>query len=390
MIGSTGSGKTEIARRVARMTDAPFIKVEATKYTEVGFHGKDVESVIQDLVGVSIQITRAQMMTQNKAKVEAQVEEAILDALIGTVSEGTAKVDTEMRDDFRKSLRAGELEDTEIDVEMSDAGGKGKASGGEGFEQQVHVQIVSLMQNMSHELGRNGSEEKSQKMKVSAARRRLEELAAADMCPEEEVVRQAVERVEQSGIVVIDEIDKICKPSGMPHYSADASAEGVQRDLLPIIEGTIVSTKQGNVDTSKILFIAAGAFHSVKPEDMLAELQGRLPIRVELSPLSENDLYRVMTETESNLLDQQVALLAVEKVNVIIEDEAIREIARISYLLNQKKLNIGARQLHFVIEKVFEDVSFDMPEGNWTLTAQLVRDKMVDALKLNDMSRFLI
>ena len=390
MLGPTGSGKTEIARRVARMTDAPFVKVEATKYTEVGFHGKDVETVIQDLIAASIRITREQMQASNADQVKEQVEEALLDALIGSTKRGGvgADAEAEMRAEFREMLRSGQLEDTEVSVSIPE---KPSSKGAEGIEQQVHVQIVSLMQNMQQEFGRGGQDgQRRAKMSVRDARRALEEALSAELCPEEEVVREAIKRAEEQGIVVIDEIDKICKPSGMPHYSADASAEGVQRDLLPIIEGTVVKTKHGPVDTSKILFIASGAFHSVKPSDMLAELQGRLPIRVELRPLSEDDLYRVLTETEGNLIEQQVAMLGVEGVQVVVEDDAIREIARIACVLNLKLQNIGARRLHAVIEKVFEDVSFDMPEGAFTVDAQLVRDKMAESLKINDLSRFLI
>lgn len=379
--------RTEIARRVAKILDAPFVKVEATRYTEVGFHGKDVDSIIQDLVSEGIRKTRALVQARLADQIRQQVETQILDALIGGAKvDGGMEGEDAMRADFLEMLRAGNLEDTEIQISLPE-----KQAKGDGLEQHVQVQIVSLMQNMTGEFLKNEAGVKPRRVKVRDARKHLEEEASAELCPEEDIVREALERVQDSGIVVIDEIDKICKPSGMAHYSADASAEGVQRDLLPIIEGTVITTKQGKVDTSKILFIASGAFHSVKPSDMLAELQGRLPIRVELHALTQDDLYRVLTETEGNLIEQQIALMGTEGVEVVVEDEAIREIARTAFQMNLLMQNIGARRLHSVIEKVFEDVSFDPPtSGSFTVTAEYVREKMKDSLKLNDMSRFLI
>lgn len=382
MIGPTGVGKTEIARRLAKLAQAPFVKVEATKFTEVGYVGKDVESIIRDLTENAIHMTRDSMRKTVMAQAEIYAEERVLDALVGeTAGEGTRK-------NFRDKLRAGELNEREIEVDIIDnsnpMGGMMDIPGMPGTSMS--------MVNMSDLFGKAfGDRTKKKKMRVDESYEILMRDEADKLLDEEKVVEHAINLVEQNGIVFLDEIDKIAARQDV--RGGDVSREGVQRDLLPMIEGTTVTTKHGPVKTDHILFIASGAFHYAKPSDLLAELQGRLPIRVELRALTEEDFKCILKDTEASLIKQYTALIGTEKVTLEFEEEAIDEISRLSFEVNENVENIGARRLHTVMEKLLEEISFtasDRGGETVTITADYVREHVEELVKSADLSKFIL
>jgi ATP-dependent HslUV protease ATP-binding subunit HslU len=382
MIGPTGVGKTEIARRLARLADAPFLKVEATKFTEVGYVGRDVESIIRDLIEIAIHMTRERMRKEVVAKAEIAAEERVLDALVGE----SASKDT--RQKFRTMLRQGELDDREIEIELQDAGG-----GMPTMEIPGMPGAQMGMINLNDMLGKAfGGATKTKKMNVGDSYEVLVAEEGDKLLDDDVVVRAAIESVEQNGIVFLDEIDKICVRSD-GRGGADVSREGVQRDLLPLIEGTTVPTKHGTVKTDHILFVASGAFHLSKPADLLPELQGRLPIRVELKALTEEDFRRILTEPEANLIRQYTALMGTEELTLRFTDEAIDAIARLAAEVNQTVENIGARRLQTVMERLLEDISFSASDrGGETveIDADYVRDNVADLAKDADLSKFIL
>ncbi len=347
MIGPTGVGKTEIARRLARLAQAPFLKVEATKFTEVGYVGRDVEQIMRDLVEISIAMVRQKKRKEVMAKAETHAEERVLDALVGE----NASADT--RQKFRVMLREGKLDDKEIEIEVSDSGGGGMPT----FEIPGMPGAQMGMVNLGDIFGKAfGGQKKPRRMTVSESHLVLIEEEADKLLDQDAVVREAIDSVEQNGIVFLDEIDKICARSD--RHGADVSREGVQRDLLPLIEGTTVVTKHGSLRTDHILFIASGAFHLAKPSDLLPEMQGRLPIRVELKALTEDDFRRILTEPEASLIRQYRALMKTEQVTLDFTDDAIAAIAKLAAEVNQAVENIGARRLHTVMERLLDDISF--------------------------------
>lgn len=341
MVGPTGVGKTEIARRLSKLSQSPFIKVEATKFTEIGFHGRDVDQIIRDLVEVAINVTKAKRRKALKKQVEKTVEDKILKSLVGSDQKDIVK--------WREHLRDGQLENMTIDLEVQ--------------IKEPEQNIETIAQHLAKFGKYTGGQKRSEKrkMRISEARPLIEEMEMDNHIKTEDVIKEAIRAVEQDGIVFIDEIDKICT-SPENRHSGDASSEGVQRDLLPIIEGCTISTKHGNVNTDHILFVASGAFSACKPSDLLAELQGRMPLKVQLKGLSEDDLYRILTEPEHNLIRQQVELMKTEDVKLVFEEAAIRAIARVSSDLNASVEDIGARRLHTVIERIVDDISFEAPD----------------------------
>jgi len=383
MIGPTGIGKTEIARRLARLAQAPFIKVEATKFTEVGYVGRDVEQIIRDLIEVALAMTRERLRKEVAARAELRAEERVLDVLVG------ANASAETRAKFRRMLRSGELDEREIEVEVQDAG----------FGMPT-IDIPGMpgaqmgMVNLGEMFGKAfGGRTKPRRMSVSESHRVLMQEESDKLLDQEKVTREAITAAEQNGIVFLDEIDKICGRSEQ-RLGADVSREGVQRDLLPLIEGTTVATKHGAVKTDHILFIASGAFHLAKPSDLLPELQGRLPIRVELKPLTRDDFRRILTEPEASLIRQYKALLATEGVTLDFAEEAIDELALLAEEINTAVENIGARRLHTVLERLLEEVSFSAsdqaPDTKVTIDREYVR-KHVGALAKNaDLSKFIL
>ncbi|MBU0725660.1 MAG: ATP-dependent protease ATPase subunit HslU [Alphaproteobacteria bacterium] len=382
MIGPTGVGKTEIARRLAKLAQAPFMKVEATKFTEVGYVGRDVEQIIRDLVEIAIAMTRERLRQEVEAKAQLAAEERVITALVG---DGAS---AETRQKFRKMLREGQLDDKEIEVEVADTGGAGMPTMDIPGMPGAQMGMINLNDIFGKAFG-----QRTMKKKLSVAESYLVliEEEADKLLDQDKVVKEAIQSVEQNGIVFLDEIDKICARS--ERGGADVSREGVQRDLLPLIEGTTVATKRGPVKTDHILFIASGAFHLAKPSDLLPELQGRLPIRVELQALSREDLKRILTEPEASLIKQYVALLATEKVTLDFTDDAIEALASLSADINGSVENIGARRLHTVMERLLEEVSFtatDKPGETITIDAAFVQ-KQVGALAKNaDLSKFIL
>jgi len=381
MIGPTGVGKTEIARRLARLAQAPFIKVEATKFTEVGYVGRDVEQIIRDLLEMAIHMTREKLRKQVSARAEVEAEERVIDALVGE------EAGPETRAKFRKMLRTGELDEREIEIKVVESGGGMPTFDIPGMPGQ---QVGML--NLNDMLGKAfGQAQKAKKMTVSESYEVLLVQEGDKLLDEEKIVRESIDTVENNGIVFLDEIDKITAGSGQT--GADVSREGVQRDLLPLIEGTTVSTKHGAVKTDHVLFIASGAFHVAKPSDMLPELQGRLPIRVTLKALTRHDLARILIEPETSLIKQYKALMGVEELNLTFTDDAIESIADIAAEINQGVENIGARRLHTVLEKLLEDISFGASERcgeSVVIDAATVRNGLSDLAKDADVRKYIL
>jgi ATP-dependent HslUV protease ATP-binding subunit HslU len=382
MIGPTGVGKTEIARRLAKLAQAPFIKVEATKFTEVGYVGRDVEQIIRDLLEVALHMSREQMRQRVEAKAELNAENRVVDALVG---ENASK---ETKDKFRAMLRDGKLADKEIEIDVSDSSGGGMPT----FEIPGMPGAQMGMMNINDMLGKAfGQQTKKKKITVEDSYDLLLRDEADKLLDQEELLKDAISNVENNGIVFLDEIDKITARS--ERQGADVSREGVQRDLLPLIEGTTVSTKHGPVKTDHILFIASGAFHIAKPSDMLPELQGRLPIRVNLRALTRDDFVRILTEPEASLVKQYTALMGVEEVKISFSEDAIAEIADLSEEINQGVENIGARRLHTVMEKLLEEISYSASERSGeeiVIDADYVKKQVSDLARNADVSKFIL
>lgn len=391
MIGPTGVGKTEIARRLAKLADAPFMKVEATKFTEVGYVGRDVETIVRDLVDIAVKMMREAQMNQVKTQAEQAAEERILDILlpppkasfVGEPHEAS-KPDSSTRQLFREKLRNNELEEREIEVEINMNALGVEIMAPPGMEEMTN-QLQSMFQNLG------GDRKKNRKLKISDAKKILRDEEAAKLIDDEDVKSRAIKSVEQSGIVFIDEFDKIAKRS--EYSGADVSREGVQRDLLPLIEGSTVTTKYGMVRTDHILFIASGAFHYAKPSDLIPELQGRLPIRVELKSLTTNDFIQILTEPEAALTEQYKALLGTEGLTVEFKEDGVRRIAEIAWQVNEQIENIGARRLHTVLEKLLEEVSYSATElenKQIVVTEAYVNQRLGDLIKDEDLSSYIL
>ncbi len=388
MIGPTGVGKTEIARRLAKLAKAPFIKVEATKFTEVGYVGRDVESIIRDLVDIAISLRRARAMEHVQTRAEEAAEERILDVLLRPARSGDdwQEQDTESstRQKFRKKLREGDLDDREIELELSQP-----AVGVEIMAPPGMEEMTSQLQNVFQNLAGNRTHQR--KLLIRDAFKQLTEQEAAKLINDEDMKAAAVEDVQENGIVFIDEIDKVARRSEFS--GTDVSREGVQRDLLPLVEGCTVTTKYGVVHTDHILFIASGAFHLAKPSDLVPELQGRLPIRVELSALGTDDFVRILTEPDASLTDQYKALIATEKVKLSFAEDGILRIAQIAWQVNERTENIGARRLHTVLERLLETISFEAPDlhGEEVLVdGAYVDDHLAELVKDEDLTRYIL
>ncbi len=386
MIGPTGVGKTEIARRLAKLSNAPFIKIEATKFTEVGYVGRDVESIIRDLVEMAIKMLREQETDKLRHKAEDAAEDRILDVLLPPARGGDPELeDSSTRQTFRKKLREGQLDDKEIDIDVADSPVGVEIMTPPGMEE-----MTSQLQNMFSSFG--SQKTKKRKLKVKEALRQVRDEEAAKLVNEEELKARAVYAVEQNGIVFLDEIDKVAKSS--ERSGGEVSREGVQRDLLPLIEGCTVSTKYGMIKTDHILFIASGAFHLSKPSDLIPELQGRLPIRVELDALTVDDFKRILVEPSASLTKQYVALAKTENINLNFTEEGIQRLAEIAFKVNERTENIGARRLHTVLERLLEEVSYsasDMPDDQTIeITAAYVDEQLGEIVKNEDLSQYIL
>ena len=389
MIGPTGVGKTEIARRLAKLANAPFIKVEATKFTEVGYVGKEVDSIIRDLTDSAMKLVRQQEIVKNRAKAEEAAEERILDALLPAAKNQWGEVEnrdsqSNTRQIFRKKLREGQLDDKEVEIDVAGVSMGVEIMAPPGMEDMTS-QLQSMFENLS------GSQTQKRKMKIKDALKTLIDDEAAKLINPEELKQKAIDAVEQNGIVFIDEIDKICKKG--EYSGADVSREGVQRDLLPLVEGSTVNTKHGMVKTDHILFIASGAFQVARPSDLIPELQGRLPIRVELSALTAEDFERILTEPNASLTEQYKALMATEGVNIEFTQDAIKKIAEAAFRVNEKTENIGARRLHTVMERLMDKISFnasDMDGQTVNIDAAYVSEALGDVVENEDLSRFIL
>jgi ATP-dependent HslUV protease ATP-binding subunit HslU len=385
MIGPTGVGKTEIARRLARLANAPFIKVEATKFTEVGYVGRDVDTIIRDLVESAIKLTREEATRRVRMQAEDQAEERILDVLLPAARDGVAAdSDGPTRQKFRKKLREGELDDKEIEIDVATPQAQMEIFAPPGME-DLTTQIQGMFQNLG------SGKRKTRKLKIREAMKMLTEEEAARLVNDEELKLQAVANVEQNGIVFLDEIDKITSRSEAA--GADVSRQGVQRDLLPLVEGTTVSTKYGMIKTDHILFIASGAFHLAKPSDLIPELQGRFPIRVELTNLTVNDFEQILTNTDACLTRQYEALISTEGVKLEFQASAIKRLAEIAWQVNEKTENIGARRLHTVMEKLLEDVSYDAAKHSGqsiVIDADYVDQRLKTLAQSEDLARYVL
>lgn len=381
MVGPTGVGKTEISRRLAKLTNAPFIKVEATKFTEVGYVGRDVESIIRDLLESAIKMLKDQKLRLVKEKAEEAIINRLLDALVGQ----TATPETRAK--FRQKLDNGEIEDKEISIEINDTASPMNSMDIPGMPGS-HVGMINISDMLGKALGEKTV---TKRMSVEKARKILLAEESEKLIDEDEIILEAIDVTENSGIVFIDEIDKITVRS--ENRSGDVSREGVQRDLLPLLEGTTVATKYGQVKTDYILFIASGAFHLAKPSDLLPELQGRLPIRVELEALTEGDMLRILTEPQASLTRQYTALLATEEVTIDFTDEGVAQLAAYANRINREVENIGARRLHTILEKLLEDISFDAPEKHGeklTIDKAFVEERLKELDKHHDLSKFIL